>query len=49
MELLAALNREKGITVVMVTHDSEMAAYAKRVVGFIDGVVDSDHTNGRPH
>ena len=37
MELLAALNREKGITVVMVTHDSEMAAYAKRVVGFIDG------------
>ena len=49
MELLAALNREKGITVVMVPHDSEMAAYAKRVVGFIDGVVDSDHTNGRPH
>lgn len=49
MELLAALNREKGITVVMVTHDSEMAAYARRVVGFVDGVVDSDHTNGRPH
>ncbi len=49
MEMLAALNRDKGITVVMVTHDSDMAAYAKRVIGFVDGVVDSDHTNGRPH
>jgi len=42
MELLAALNRERGITVVMVTHEPEMAAYARRVVRFRDGLVAGD-------
>ncbi|MEW6705683.1 MAG: ABC transporter ATP-binding protein [Pseudomonadota bacterium] len=42
MELLRALNVERGITVVMVTHEPEMAAYANRVVRFVDGQVDSD-------
>ncbi|NWG75771.1 MAG: ABC transporter ATP-binding protein [Rubrivivax sp.] len=42
MELLAALNRERGITVLMVTHEPEMAAYARRVVRFLDGRVASD-------
>jgi putative ABC transport system ATP-binding protein len=42
MELLAALNREQGITVVMVTHEAEMAAYAKRIVRFLDGLVEAD-------
>ena len=46
MELLAALNREQGITVVLVTHEPEMARYAKRVVRFVDGQVESDHSNG---
>ena len=43
MELLAALNRERGITVLMVTHESDMAAYARRVVRFVDGLIESDH------
>jgi putative ABC transport system ATP-binding protein len=42
MELLVRLNREPGITIVMVTHDAEMAAYAQRVVHFVDGLVESD-------
>ncbi len=46
MELISALNRERGITVLMVTHEPDMAAYAKRVVGFVDGRVDSDRRNG---
>ncbi|MEJ8839725.1 ABC transporter ATP-binding protein [Ramlibacter sp. AN1133] len=42
MELLRALNRDRGITVVMVTHEPEMAAYASRIVRFIDGRIASD-------
>ncbi len=42
MDLLAALNRERSITVLMVTHEPEMAAYARRVVRFVDGLVESD-------
>ena len=42
MDLLVALNREQGITVLMVTHEPEMAHYASRVVHFVDGQVDRD-------
>jgi len=42
MELLAGLNREDGITIVMVTHEPDMAAYARRKVHFVDGRVESD-------
>ena len=42
MELLSGLNRERGITVLMVTHESDMAAYAQRTVRFVDGLVASD-------
>ncbi len=42
MKLLAGLNREQGITIVMVTHDPDMAAYASRIVHFKDGKVMSD-------
>jgi putative ABC transport system ATP-binding protein len=42
MELLAALNRDQGITILMVTHEAEMAQYAQRIVRFVDGLVDSD-------
>jgi putative ABC transport system ATP-binding protein len=42
MELITELNRARGITVVMVTHSAEMAAYAGRVVSFLDGRVASD-------
>ncbi|MCE9580827.1 MAG: macrolide ABC transporter ATP-binding protein, partial [Deltaproteobacteria bacterium] len=40
MALLVALCRDRGITIVMVTHEPEMAAYADRVVHFKDGVVE---------
>jgi putative ABC transport system ATP-binding protein len=42
MELLVRFNRERGITVLMVTHESDMAAYASRTVRFRDGHVESD-------
>jgi putative ABC transport system ATP-binding protein len=42
MDLLVALNRERGITVIMVTHEAEMARYARRIVRFVDGRVDAD-------
>jgi len=47
MELLSRLNREQGITIVMVTHEHDMAAYARRVVHFKDGRIESDEQNGR--
>jgi putative ABC transport system ATP-binding protein len=43
MELLTEFNREQGITIVMVTHEAEMANYARRVVHFLDGRVDKEH------
>ena len=42
MELISALNHERGITVVMVTHDPKCAAWASRQVVFSDGRVVSD-------
>jgi putative ABC transport system ATP-binding protein len=42
MELLSRLNRNQGITVLMVTHEPDMAKYARRVVHFVDGRVSSD-------
>jgi len=40
MELLTEFNRERGITIVMVTHEREMAAYANRQIHFMDGVIE---------
>jgi len=42
MDLLTTFNRDQGITIIMVTHEPDMAAYARRVVRFFDGVVASD-------
>ncbi len=49
MDLLCELNRTHGITVVMVTHEPDMAAYARRIVRFKDGRIESDEQNGRAH
>jgi len=46
MELLTELNRDQGITIVMITHEHDMAAYANRIVHFMDGLVESDLQNG---
>ena len=45
MELLSRLNGEQGLTVVMVTHEADIAAYARRIVRFLDGRVASDTLN----
>jgi putative ABC transport system ATP-binding protein len=42
MELLRSLNRDRGITVLIVTHDPNIAAYANRIVRFVDGQIESD-------
>ncbi len=47
MDLLCRLNREAGITIVMVTHEADMAEYARRIVHFKDGRIESDQKNGR--
>ncbi|MBN2495453.1 MAG: ABC transporter ATP-binding protein [Deltaproteobacteria bacterium] len=46
MDLLGAFNRERGLTVLMVTHEPDIAAHAQRVIRFIDGRVASDRRNG---
>ena len=46
MELLVELNNKQDITIVMVTHESGMAAYAKRIVHFLDGLIECDKKNG---
>ncbi|MGZ5130095.1 MAG: ABC transporter ATP-binding protein [Caldimonas sp.] len=48
MVLLHALNAEHGITVLMVTHEADMAAYARRLVRFVDGRIESDAPNPHP-
>ncbi|MBS0344936.1 MAG: ABC transporter ATP-binding protein [Proteobacteria bacterium] len=42
MDLLAGLNRDQGITVLMVTHEPDMAEYAHRIVRLVDGRIASD-------
>jgi putative ABC transport system ATP-binding protein len=47
MELLSGLNHDRSITIVMVTHEPDMAAYAKRIVRFVDGRVENDERNDK--
>jgi putative ABC transport system ATP-binding protein len=42
MELLCGLNTKLGISVIMVTHEDEVAAYARRVISVRDGLISSD-------
>jgi len=42
MELLTSLNTEEGITIIMVTHEHDMAGYADRIIQFVDGRITSD-------
>jgi len=48
MGLLMALNKDHGITVLMVTHEPDMAAYAHRMVHFLDGLIARDEPNAHP-
>ncbi len=47
MEMLCAFNQDLGITILMVTHEPDMAEYAKRIVHFVDGLVASDELTVR--
>ncbi|MGF9691442.1 ABC transporter ATP-binding protein [Rhizobium sp. 0TCS1.26] len=42
MQLITGLNRERGITVIMVTHEEDIAAYASRQLRFVDGRLAAD-------
>ncbi len=42
MELLTSLNRDLGLTIIMVTHEDSMAAYADRIVRFLDGRIEPE-------
>jgi putative ABC transport system ATP-binding protein len=42
MDLLVSMNRDHGITIMMVTHEPDIAAYAKRIVHFVDGRIARD-------
>ncbi|MGB8521253.1 MAG: ATP-binding cassette domain-containing protein, partial [Candidatus Tumulicola sp.] len=45
MQILTRLNRDQGITIMLVTHEPDIAAYARRVVTFRDGRIVSDTLN----
>lgn len=49
MRLLVELNTARGLTIVMVTHEPEVAAYVSRVVTFRDGRIVSDHPQDHIH
>jgi putative ABC transport system ATP-binding protein len=48
MQLLKTLNAERGITIVLVTHEDDVASYAKRKIRFHDGHIESDTGAGGP-
>ena len=49
LDLLGALNREQGLTIVVVTHEADVAARGKRLVRLKDGVVVYDGAPTREH
>ena len=48
LELLLSLNRAEGATLVLVTHDHELASHATRIITLKDGLVVSDERKGVP-
>lgn len=46
MELFIELNKNKGMTIVQVTHEEEIAEYGSRIIRLIDGEIVSDETSG---
>jgi putative ABC transport system ATP-binding protein len=48
MELFVKLNEESHITVILVTHEHDIAAFSKRIIRFLDGKIVSDEKRSRP-
>jgi len=48
METLVSLNREQGLTIVLVTHEADIAAYADRIITMRDGKIVSDERVAKP-
>jgi putative ABC transport system ATP-binding protein len=48
MEIFQRLNRERGITLILVTHETDIAEYADRIVVFKDGKIKSDRAIDNP-
>ena len=49
MELLRGLNTKLGISVIMVTHEDEVATYARRIIHVRDGLISHDSANDLPN
>ena len=47
MQLFSDLNEKEGITIVLVTHEPDVAEYAKRLVNFVDGKIQHDGPTAR--
>jgi putative ABC transport system ATP-binding protein len=47
MEVFARLRVERGLTIVVITHERDIAAYGTRTVDFRDGLIDADRATGR--
>src|SRR5205814_9466959 len=45
MEVFQRLNAERGITIVLITHEPQVAEYGSRIIRFSDGTVVSDLEN----
>lgn len=48
IDLLLRLNRDQGITIVMVTHDAAVAERAQRIITIVDGLIESDRATPEP-
>ncbi len=48
MDIFQRLNRERGLTIVLVTHEPDIAQYASRTIAFRDGRVLRDQRSAQP-
>jgi putative ABC transport system ATP-binding protein len=48
MNMLTRLNAERGITIVLVTHEPDVAQFARRLIVFRDGRIETDRANQPP-